>query len=246
MIRIQRPSVPTTSTRKERLQILRKMQHDKCCYCEQKIIEAGNSPLPSSRRWEHFRPKSLFPELKEVWENQLLACKKCNEDHKANKFPVICEIDGGQFKIIDLPSSPDDSDLKRLPSAIIDPSDPAIDPEDHIGFEFIKDESGEYDNIIRALHASILGEQTITMIKLGKKYYRDERYFYLNEIVIPHYYQLLKALYEGDVPQLHNAKQAFSQLMSAAEKFAALVRAFARYKKLDQSINLNIPVGIEI
>jgi uncharacterized protein (TIGR02646 family) len=52
-----------------------------CCYCEDGKAE----------EIEHFRPKSLYPDLTFVWENYLLACSACNSTSKKDKFSVIDE-----------------------------------------------------------------------------------------------------------------------------------------------------------
>ncbi len=59
------------------------MQHGKCCYCERRLPETGHL-----KAVEHFRPKSVFPELRNEWRNLLLACSQCN-GQKADKFPEI-------------------------------------------------------------------------------------------------------------------------------------------------------------
>lgn len=50
-----------------------------CNYCEQS--EASDI--------EHILPKSLFPAQAFVWENYLLACKKCNTAHKLDSIDVF-------------------------------------------------------------------------------------------------------------------------------------------------------------
>ncbi len=44
----------------------------KCVYCESSLTHAQPGDI------EHFRPKSLIPELAFTWTNLLLACRKCN------------------------------------------------------------------------------------------------------------------------------------------------------------------------
>ena len=44
---------------------------------------------------EHYRPKSIFPELVLTWENFLWSCTPCNRG-KHNRFPPITET-GGRF-----------------------------------------------------------------------------------------------------------------------------------------------------
>ncbi len=53
---------------------------ERCMFC------SGNE----SSDVEHFRPKSIFPELAFIWENLLWACTICNRA-KLNRFPL--EVD---------------------------------------------------------------------------------------------------------------------------------------------------------
>ena len=116
MIRINRtvhaPSVLSTSSaqyryrHKDVVRALIKMQHGKCCYCELHIADSG-----SGKQVEHYRPKSQFKHLQYDWNNLLLACADCNHA-KLSKFPVS---DDGE-------------------SLLLNPSDPALNPEDHIEF----------------------------------------------------------------------------------------------------------------
>lgn len=60
--------------------------HQKCAFCEAKPAESGNIEV------EHFKPKSLYPELAFEWNNFLPVCRKCNEsksDHDIGKEPIV-------------------------------------------------------------------------------------------------------------------------------------------------------------
>jgi uncharacterized protein (TIGR02646 family) len=73
---------------------LSKAQHDKCAYCEVRIVsEAGDV--------EHFRPKAGVRQgrdhpkqspgyfwLAYTWSNLLYACSRCNREHKRELFPL--------------------------------------------------------------------------------------------------------------------------------------------------------------
>jgi uncharacterized protein (TIGR02646 family) len=50
-----------------------------CCYCE------GNSELTGYLEIEHYKPKSLFPELSFDWDNLHYSCSRCNKN-KGNKW----------------------------------------------------------------------------------------------------------------------------------------------------------------
>ncbi|GMU87563.1 MAG: hypothetical protein AMXMBFR48_28040 [Ignavibacteriales bacterium] len=63
-------------------QSLLEMFHGKCGFCESKITNVDFGDI------EHFKPKSIFPELAVTWENLLLSCKKCNgSSQKSDHWP---------------------------------------------------------------------------------------------------------------------------------------------------------------
>lgn len=70
-------------------------QHEKCCYCEAKLLHVGYGDV------EHYRPKNGFRQdaasplekpgyywLAYTWNNLLFSCKRCNVGHKRNYFPL--------------------------------------------------------------------------------------------------------------------------------------------------------------
>lgn len=62
---------------------LEAMFNGKCAFCESFIQNVDFGDI------EHFRPKSIFPELAVKWENLVLACKKCNgSGQKGNNWPL--------------------------------------------------------------------------------------------------------------------------------------------------------------
>ena len=65
---------------------LAESSHDKCAFCECKPGESSNMEV------EHFKPKSLYPELAFDWDNLLPACRRCNEaklQHDTGSDPII-------------------------------------------------------------------------------------------------------------------------------------------------------------
>jgi len=63
---------------------------DKCAFCECKPGESGNIEV------EHFRPKSIYPELTFEWSNFLPCCRKCNGrklDHDTGSSPIVNPYD---------------------------------------------------------------------------------------------------------------------------------------------------------
>lgn len=88
---------------------LRAMFAEKCAYCEHAISVGYYGDI------EHFRPKALFPDLTFSWTNLLFSCAICNNAaHKADYFPLAA--DGSPL--------------------LIDPTDPADDPADHLIFRY--------------------------------------------------------------------------------------------------------------
>jgi uncharacterized protein (TIGR02646 family) len=60
------------------------MFNGKCAYCESFILHIDYGHI------EHYRPKSVYPELTFEWDNLLLACGVCNgKQFKGDKFPMI-------------------------------------------------------------------------------------------------------------------------------------------------------------
>jgi uncharacterized protein (TIGR02646 family) len=70
---------------------LQDIYFEKCCYCDTRIRRADV---------EHYRPKSKYWWLAYSWDNLLLACPTCNQDHKSARFDINGEK--GQFTPDDL------------------------------------------------------------------------------------------------------------------------------------------------
>ena len=223
MIRIHRSAEPpalqgrtasgTHYNKQNVVDALWEMQHGKCCYCERRLPETGHL-----KAVEHFRPKSIFPELRNEWRNLLLACSQCN-GYKADKFPEV------------LPDPSDgDKALEAGPkqSAILDPSDPEIDPEDHIDFDFSGPEWADGFAVIMARNGSPLGEETIQTVGLDASFYTCERRARYRRVILAAYVNLLEALDNGDVDQIAAERQSFELLMASRRPYAGLARAFTR------------------
>jgi len=59
---------------------LKNMYNGCCCYCE------GSISLVSYGAIEHFKPKSLYPELSFVWDNLHYCCEICNTTYKKSQW----------------------------------------------------------------------------------------------------------------------------------------------------------------
>ena len=182
MIRINRttpaPSILSTSTAKTRyrdpavVQALLKMQHRKCCYCEVHIPDSG-----PGKQVEHFRPKSQFKELTYDWNNLLLACADCNSA-KLDRFPLSS---GGA-------------------PLLLNPSDPTLDPEDHIEFLVSVEQTTTLGNrtsselllgIARSRAHSPRGEESIRTIRLSGSHHVKRR-GYLSQVAVVVFWAIVK------------------------------------------------------
>ncbi len=110
--------------------MLRRAQHDKCCFCESKVSHIAYGDV------EHFRPKAGYCQKKGNplgkpgyywlaydWENLFFSCQLCNQRYKKNLFPL---------------KNPNDRAVCHHDA--IDDEEPLFlnpaedDPENHIGF----------------------------------------------------------------------------------------------------------------
>ena len=188
------------------IEALSKMQHGKCCYCEKSIGKSGHD-----RAVEHFRPQgnNAFRHLKNTWSNLLHACAGCN-GKKAAHFPL-------------------DANANAL---LIDPSDPAVDPEDHIDFNVDDNDDIEFGRIL-AKNASQFGAMTIETIGLDLVARRRERVSgYKN--LFGAYVDILEARARDNKTTLQQKVRAFESMLGANNYHAAFARAFARWKQLDK------------
>lgn len=66
---------------------LLEMSNNKCCYCECKV-GSGEREM----HVDHFKPKSIYPELVVEWDNLLPSCPHCNKqksDHDTVVEPIV-------------------------------------------------------------------------------------------------------------------------------------------------------------
>ncbi len=63
---------------------LRQIYHDKCAYCESKIVS-------SPTLIDHYRPKDPYYWLAYEWSNLLPACERCHSSKNKSHFPLLNE-----------------------------------------------------------------------------------------------------------------------------------------------------------
>lgn len=242
MIKIKRASCPkvlkgsrpkgTHYNKKKVVETLWKMQHEKCCYCEQKVPKKGHL-----KAVEHFYPKSVYKNRRNDWKNLLLACAQCN-GQKSDRFPTELTDNSGEAKVLYQKRN------SRGQSLIIDPSDTDVDPEDHIDF-VVDDAEDDYGIPMEKCH-SALGRTTIKTIGLDGEFYTKERRYFHTKILCGAYLLLLEARDGDDQEMWKTARYRFAMLLSANGRFAAYARAFARHKRVNEKFGIRIPVGAEL
>ncbi len=70
-----------------------------CWYCERRCQAVGGW-APTI---DHFRPRSLFPELTYEWSNWIFSCRRCNVDNKMDKWPELGFVDPASADIAERP-----------------------------------------------------------------------------------------------------------------------------------------------
>ena len=132
---------------------LHQSQYGKCCYCERKRDQKGDSDV------EHFRPKAKLKEnskhsgywwLAYSWDNLLLSCKKCN-NRKNVSFPLKDESKRALSE---------DDDLTKEEHILINPL--TENPEDFIMYDIPKDDKDTL--MIKAIGKCERGDKTVNVL----------------------------------------------------------------------------------
>ena len=190
------------------------IQHEKCCYCENKIPQKGHS-----KAVEHFVPKSVVRTLTNDWSNLLLACAQCN-GKKSDKFPLeLFEIDDPKCKVIHPQTS---KDLKKGSPLLIDPS--KEDPEEYL--DFICDMTNPLFGLITTKNKSKKGDFSIRTIGLYNTEYTNIHRDYIRDTLIPLYIRFTRAIDNNDTDTIESCTSEFRQISRANYKLAGLARAF--------------------
>ena len=78
-----------------------------CWYCERQCQAVGGwAPTV-----DHFRPRSLFPELSYSWPNWIFSCRRCNEENKGDNWAGYGYVDPSAIDAADRPDQYFEYDL---------------------------------------------------------------------------------------------------------------------------------------
>lgn len=227
MIRINRPSQPPKKQRKRKnakksfkynedhiVAELWKIQHEKCCYCENKIPKKGHS-----KAVEHFVPKAVVKKLTNDWSNLLLACAQCN-GKKSDKFPLeLFKTDDPEATVIYLKEV---KDLKKGTPLLIDPS--REDPEKHL--DFICNIANPFFGLIKIKNKSRKGDFSIKTIGLYDTHYTNIHRDYIRDKLFHIFNRFTNAIDNNDGETIESCKSEFRQISKANYRLAGLARAF--------------------
>lgn len=234
MIRIRREECPRFLKRRKLgkkaykndqvVDVLFKMQHGKCCYCEVKIGCRGHE-----KTVEHFRPKEerYFPELKNEWENLLLACSICNGT-KENHFPTTG-------------NGPRDGN-----PLLIDPADPDdVDPEDHITFNVAFEDHDGLLGVAVEVNNSARGIAMMDYSGIRLSVKKNARRCHLFRRLFRDWMDVTEAGDQKDEVAKQAVLERIRSSMRSNAPFAGLARAFYASVQLTKRYGLQIPTGAD-
>ena len=186
-------------------EVLKRLQHDKCCYCESKT---------SPGRIDHFRPKGAVRQSKGSdrihpgyywlayrWDNLVLACEDCNLK-KSDCFPL--ESPGQRARNHHAP-------LDRESPLLLNPY-AETDPCEHVTFD---------GSACRPRTAK--GRETVTLLELNRPILQDERQNVLNTLGI-----LCAVARHPDGPDTlrREAREAMDSFARPDARYSAMVRDY--------------------
>ena len=192
---------------------LHQSQYGKCCYCERKRDQKGESDV------EHFRPKAKLKEnpkhpgywwLVYRWDNLLISCKKCN-NRKNTKFPLKDESKRAFFE---------NDDLKKEEPILINPL--TENPEDFIEYHIPKDNKNPL--MVKAIGKCGRGNSTINKLTgINDKELLTERAEY-----VENYHFLTECFYlvKNDLEKKVVICKKIRKKMQPESQFAGLARFY--------------------
>lgn len=206
--------------------IMWRMQHGRCCYCERLRDTMRESDI------EHFRPKSSVDEknpkkpgywwLAYEWNNLLFACRACNQEYKKIQFPIRGIRAAG----------PDD-DLSTEDALIIDPC--SEDPETFIDYDFtssvVVTPNGKAPDREK-------GNKTIEVCKLDREDLGLQRRAVVKSSLKPIHERMIDALKAGSELAIARIGKEITEATSAESKlaFIGMRRAYFRARDLDEFV----------
>jgi uncharacterized protein (TIGR02646 family) len=187
---------------------LKRIQHNKCCFCEAKVSHVAHGDV------EHFRPKKAYKAddgdpltypgyywLAYDFSNLFFACQKCNQTYKKNYFPVR-----------------DERKRARSHNDIVSDESPLLIHPEH-------DEPGEYLRFARefivAKEGNRKGEETIKRTGLNRFALEEERRQYLRLMGTV---AKLASLSSASQADREEARQLMENACSVAGKFSLMIR----------------------
>ncbi|MBX7218646.1 MAG: hypothetical protein K1Y36_01755 [Blastocatellia bacterium] len=186
---------------------LRLAQHEKCCFCESIIAEAGDV--------EHFRPKGGYRQdetddlhqpgyfwLAYEWSNLFLACSTCNSRHKKNLFPLQ-----NPKQRVTTPCS--QKALQQEEPLFINPAE--VDPANYISFR---------GWIPFAIADNALGKMTISALGLDRESLnlrRESRFGFLKQL-----FEILHSSCPEELKQ--RVQDKINRELQDSAEFAAMAR----------------------
>ncbi len=185
--------------------VLKRLQHDKCCFCEATVSHVTHGDV------EHYRPKAGWTQTDEqkltkpgyYWlaydfDNLYLSCQICNQVFKKNYFPLATP---GQ-RVTD-----HTGDLSQEDPLIIDPGHD--DPEDFLTFN-------QEMAVARNDHAK--GLETIKRTGLNRPATVSARFEYLETL------EVLAQVARGPSAQAAPARAHFKKVGQPKRLFSLMVR----------------------
>jgi uncharacterized protein (TIGR02646 family) len=194
-----------------------KMQHGKCCFCEQEM-ERKHSDV------EHFRPKAETqrkPGVKEIgywwlayrFDNLYFGCRVCNTN-KGTHFPLKAGASALTAE----------SDPRAVPeeSLLIDPG--FEDPEEHLTFVWISGRGYE----IAPLDRSEKGHITKEVLVLDRDDLTSARQKYYEKVLAPLLKRFARAREKGDEEAEAEIREQAHTLAASDSRFALLAKVALR------------------
>jgi len=193
-------------------QILKTIQHKKCCYCEGIFEAAAYGDV------EHFRPKGGAVQdvghkpdlpgyywLGYAWENLYFSCEICNRSYKRNFFPLGNPAGRARFH---------DDDLASESPLLIDPGGPE-DPRVHIEF---------HDEVPYGV--TLRGKQTVKTLKLDREELNSARRARVNQLAL--WRDLIDAFNKNPDPGFASLADRIQRNLDDAGKPEAIYSAMAQ------------------